>query len=47
LVLSLITGVALAVLSLQSQNRFGAFFFGFMAFESFQALQSFGGYRRW
>lgn len=47
LVLSLITGIALAVLSLQSENRFGAFFFGFMAFESFQALQSFGGYRRW
>jgi membrane-associated protease RseP (regulator of RpoE activity) len=47
LVLSLITGVALAVLSLQGDNRFGAFFFGFMAFESFQALQSFGSYRRW
>lgn len=46
LVLSLITAAGLALLSLSNGAQFGAFFFGFMAFESFQALQSYGGGRR-
>ncbi|MFN5708845.1 MAG: metalloprotease [Planctomycetota bacterium] len=46
LVVSMITAGALALLSLSNNAQFGAFFFGFMAFESFQALQSYGGGRR-
>lgn len=43
LIVSMITAGVLAFLSLTNGAQFGAFFFGFMAFESFQALQSYGG----
>jgi stage IV sporulation protein FB len=46
LIVSMITAGILAYLSLTGGGRFGAVFFGFMAFESFQALQSYGGGRR-
>jgi membrane-associated protease RseP (regulator of RpoE activity) len=46
LIVSMITAGVLAYLSLTNRAQFGAFFFGFMAFESFQALQSYGGGRR-
>lgn len=46
LIVSMITAGVLAFLSLKNGAQFGAFFFGFMAFESFQALQGYAGGRR-
>lgn len=46
LLLSVATGVALAVMGLSGQDRFLAFFFGFMAWQNYQAWQHSGGTRR-
>ena len=46
LLLSVVTAVALAILGLSGQDRFLAFFFGFMAWQNYQAWQQTGGTRR-
>ncbi len=46
LLLSVATGVALAILGLSGQDRFLAFFFGFMAWQNYQAWQQSSGTRR-
>ena len=46
LLLSIAAGVGLAVMGLSGQDRFLAFFFGFMAWQNYQAWQQMGGTRR-
>lgn len=48
LALSMVTAVALAILAVtQWQSLFTALFFGFLAYESFVAYQSYGSRERW
>lgn len=45
IILSIACAVLIAVFSLMNQDRFLAFFFGFMAWSNYQSLQQYGGSR--